>query len=93
MLVLKKSKKDKIRTFIDASAEFVRWANKNKLTDDHRRRSSTPHCASERCHFAKLASHDEIMANDKTSRLVRSSRRRTHRQAVGHHSHQAEIAQ
>lgn len=36
IIVLKKSKTDSSVLFIDASAEFERHGNKNKLTDDHR---------------------------------------------------------
>jgi type I restriction enzyme M protein len=36
--VLKASKKDNKTLFIDASAEFVRGGNKNKLTDENRAR-------------------------------------------------------
>jgi len=36
IIVLKKSKKDNKTLFIDASAEFVRGGNKNKLSDDNR---------------------------------------------------------
>jgi hypothetical protein len=38
ILVLKASKKDNKTLFIDASAEFVRGGNKNKLTDENRAR-------------------------------------------------------
>ena len=38
IIVLKKSKADNAVLFIDASAQFVRVGNKNKLTDDHQRR-------------------------------------------------------
>ena len=36
IIVLKKSKKDNKTLFIDASAEFVRGGNKNKLNDENR---------------------------------------------------------
>jgi len=36
IIVLKKSKKDNKTLFIDASAEFVRGGNKNKLSDENR---------------------------------------------------------
>lgn len=37
IVVLKKSKKDNKTLFIDASAEFVRWSAKNKLTEVNRK--------------------------------------------------------
>lgn len=65
VLVLKKSKKDSSIFFIDASNEFTRLGNKNKLSEVHQKkildaftnRLDIPH-------FAKLASHEEIVAND-----------------------------
>ena len=38
IVVLKKSKKDNATLFIDASAEFVRGGNKNKLTEANRKK-------------------------------------------------------
>lgn len=38
IIVLKKSKKDNKTLFIDASAEFIRGGNKNKLTDVNRKK-------------------------------------------------------
>ncbi len=38
VIVLKKSKADNATLFIDASAEFVRGGNKNKITDDQRKK-------------------------------------------------------
>jgi type I restriction enzyme M protein len=65
IIVLKKSKKDNAILFIDASAEFVREGNKNKLNADNRakildayvRREDVPH-------FAKLVKNADILAND-----------------------------
>lgn len=65
IIVLKKSKKDNAVLFIDASAEFVRQGNKNKLTADHQQRVLDAFIARESIdYFAHLASHEEIKAND-----------------------------
>ena len=64
ILVLKKSKKDSSVLFIDASAEFVRLGNKNKLTTDNQQKILGAYTARQDVeHFAKLVSHDEITAN------------------------------
>ncbi len=65
IIVLKKSKKDNAILFIDASAEFARGSNKNKLSDDNRKkildafklRKDAPH-------YARLVKHDVIAEND-----------------------------
>ena len=65
IIVLKKSKKDNKILFIDASAEFVRGGNKNKLTEENRTRileAFTKRADME--HFAKLVSGKTIEEND-----------------------------
>ncbi len=65
IIVLKKNKKDNKILFIDASEEFVRGGNKNKLTEENRqkildtfvKRGDIPH-------FAKLVSNQTIAEND-----------------------------
>jgi type I restriction enzyme M protein len=65
IMVLKKSKKDNSILFIDASAEFVREGNKNKLSEQNREkilnafieRNDIPH-------FAKLVPNQTIAEND-----------------------------
>ena len=65
IMVLKKNKTDDKVLFIDASKEFVREGNKNKLTEAHRdkiidayqRREDIPH-------FARLVGKDAIADND-----------------------------
>ena len=65
IIILKKSKKDNAILFIDASAEFARGSNKNKLSDDNRKkildafklRKDAPH-------YARLVKHDVIAEND-----------------------------
>ena len=61
ILVLKKSKQSNDVVFIDASAEFTRSGNKNKLTDAHRDRVLT--ALVERApveHFVAVASNGDI---------------------------------
>lgn len=65
IIVLKKSKKDNKTIFIDASKEFVRNGNKNKLTEDSRKKildSFTNRLDSE--YFAKLVDNKDIADND-----------------------------
>ena len=65
IIVLKKSKKDNKTLFIDASAEFVRGGNKNKLSDTNRLKIleafSTRKDAE---YFAKLVDNKTIADND-----------------------------
>ncbi len=64
ILVLKKSKKDNSILFIDASAEFVRPGNKNKLTDANQQRilEAFKNRVSEN-YFSKLVPYEEIKDN------------------------------
>lgn len=65
VIVLKKSKKDNKTLFIDASAEFVRGGNKNKLSETNRKRILDAFIAREDIeHFAKLVDNSAIAAND-----------------------------
>ena len=65
IIVIKKSKKDNKTLFIDASAEFVRGGNKNKLSDENRTRilkAFTKRADIE--HFARLVNNRAIREND-----------------------------
>ena len=65
IIVLKKSKKDNKTLFIDASAEFVRSGNKNKLSETNRKKildAFTTHQDAE--YFAKLIENKAIAEND-----------------------------
>jgi type I restriction enzyme M protein len=65
VIVLKKSKKDNATLFIDASAEFVRGGNKNKLTDANRKRILNAFIErKDENHFAKLVPNKDIANND-----------------------------
>ncbi len=65
IIVLKKSKKDNATLFIDASAEFVRGGNKNKLTDTNRKKVLNAYVErKDHDHFAKLVLNKDIADND-----------------------------
>ncbi|MER7446277.1 type I restriction-modification system subunit M [Microbacterium sp. NPDC097977] len=64
IIVLKKSKTDNSVLFIDASAEFTRVGNKNKLTPDHQRNVlKTLEGRVEEVHYSALAANADIAAN------------------------------
>lgn len=65
IIVLKKSKKDNATLFIDASTEFVRGGNKNKLSDHNRKKILTTFSNREDVpHFARLVQNAAIAEND-----------------------------
>ncbi len=65
IIVLKKSKKVNATLFIDASAEFVRSGNKNKLSEVNRTKILEAFTAREDAeHFAKLVPNEDIAGND-----------------------------
>lgn len=65
IIVLKKSKKDNKTLFIDASAEFVRGGNKNKLSDTNRKKILGAFTARQDAeYFAKLVDNKTIAEND-----------------------------
>ncbi|MCC6687215.1 MAG: type I restriction-modification system subunit M [Fimbriimonadaceae bacterium] len=64
VIVLKKSKKDNSILFIDASAEFTRSGNKNKLTPAHQKKILDAFTNRESVeHFCRLVSSAEIAEN------------------------------
>ena len=64
-MVLKKSKADNKTLFIDASAEFVKVTNNNKLTESNIEKIVAEFTSRENIdHFARLVSYDEIKEND-----------------------------
>lgn len=64
IVVLKKSKTDNKTLFIDASAEFVRQGNKNKLTEANQQRILDAFTSREDvAHFARLVDNHEIAEN------------------------------
>lgn len=64
IIVLKKSKKDNSTLFIDASAEFVRGGNKNKLSNANRKRILNAFIERKNDkHFARLVPNCDIAEN------------------------------
>jgi type I restriction enzyme M protein len=64
IIVLKKSKADNKILFMDASANFSRQGNKNKLTAEHQQRILDAFTArADAPYFATLVDHGEIAAN------------------------------
>ena len=65
IIVLKRSKKDNKTLFIDASAEFVRGGNKNKLSDANRAKILEGFSQrTDKEYFAKLVDNKAIEEND-----------------------------
>ena len=65
IMVLKKSKKDNKTLFIDASAEFVKGGNKNKLSEENRKKILDAFIDRKDVdHFVKLVDNSEIAEND-----------------------------
>lgn len=94
ILVLKKSKRDSSVLFIDASAEFVRLGNKNKLTEAHQRKILDTFTARQGVdHFATLASYEDVKANDYNISVSSFVEAEDTRQAVDITALNAEIAQ
>lgn len=65
IVILKKSKKDNKTLFIDASAEFVRGGNKNKLSETNRKKILDAFIArKDMDFFAKIVDNKDIAEND-----------------------------
>ena len=65
IIVLKKSKRDNSTLFIDASAEFVRGGNKNKLSEENRKRILKAFIErKDEDYFSRLVPNSEIAEND-----------------------------
>jgi type I restriction enzyme M protein len=65
IIVLKKSKADNKTLFIDASAEFVRGGNKNKLTEANQQKILDAFVQRKNSeHFARLVENSDIAANN-----------------------------
>ncbi len=65
VVILKKSKKDNKTLFIDASKEFVRGGNKNKLSEVNRKKILDAFIArQDKEYFAKLTDNKTIAEND-----------------------------
>ena len=65
VVILKKSKKDNKTLFIDASKEFVRGGNKNKLSEDNRKKILNAFIERKDAeYFVKLVNNKTIAEND-----------------------------
>lgn len=65
IIVIKKSKKDNATLFIDASAEFERGGNKNKLSEKNRKRILKAFIdRKSEDHFCQLVKNENIAEND-----------------------------
>lgn len=65
VIVLKKSKKDNKTLFIDASSEFVRGGNKNKLSEKNRKKILDAFITRQDAkYFSRLVDNKEIAEND-----------------------------
>lgn len=65
IIVLKKSKSDNKTLFIDASEEFVKSGNKNKLSEDNRKKILETFVSRKDIeYFAKLVDNKDIAEND-----------------------------
>ena len=74
LVILKKSKKDNATLFVDASAQFVRGGNKNKLSGTNQDKILGAFTGREDIeYFARLVPNDEISQND-YNRLMLSSK-------------------
>jgi type I restriction enzyme M protein len=83
IVVLRKSKKDNKILFIDASAEFVRGGNKNKLSDDNLTKILAAYSArKDSDHFAKIVNNKAIAENGYTIAVSSYVAREDTREAV-----------
>jgi type I restriction enzyme M protein len=93
ILVLKKSKKDNAMLFIDASEEFVRLGNKNKLASENQQSILDAFTNREDVdHFAKLVIFENIKANDYNLAVSAYVEREDTREVIDITSLNAEIA-
>lgn len=93
IIVLKKSKRDNATLFIDASAEFVRSGNKNKLADAHRQKILDAFIGRRSIqHFARLVENGDIAANGYNIAVSSYVEQKDEREAVDIRALNAEIA-
>jgi type I restriction enzyme M protein len=93
IIVLKKSKRDNAVLFIDASAEFARVGNKNKLLPGHQQRILEAFTAREDlAHFTRLVSNEALTENGHVISVSSFVEKKDTRTAVDITSLNAEIA-
>ncbi len=93
IIVLRKSKADDRVLFIDASAEFVRSGNKNRLAEANRQAILDAFTSrTDVDHFARLVEHDEIAENGYNIAVSAYVEREDTREAVDIAALNAEIA-
>jgi len=94
IIVLKKSKRDNKTLFIDASAEFVRSGNKNRLAEGNVQKILDAFTARQNIvHFAKLVDNGDIAANAYNIAVSSYVEQEDLRKAVDIRALNAEIAQ
>ena len=92
IIVLKKSKRDNATLFIDASAEFVRSGNKNKLLPEHRQKILDAFTQRQDiAHFARLVENGDIAANGYNIAVSSYVEQKDEREAVDIRALNAEI--
>jgi type I restriction enzyme M protein len=93
IVVLKKSKFDNATLFIDASSEFVRSGNKNKLLPEHQQKILDAYTGrKDIAHFARLVGNSDIAKNGYNIAVSSYVQQKDEREAVDIKALNAEIA-
>jgi len=94
IVVLKKSKRDNATLFIDASKEFTRSGNKNKLTADHQQKILDAFTTRQDIpHFARLVDNGAIAENSYNIAVSSYVEQKDGRETIDIKQLNAEIAQ
>lgn len=93
IVVLKKSKRDNATLFIDASSEFTRSGNKNKLLPEHQQKILDAYTQRQDIpHFARLVHNSDIAKNGYNIAVSSYVEQKDEREAVDIRALNAEIA-